>query len=388
MGNLTVKKIDSLREAGVYRDGDGLELRVKDSGAKSWVIIVRYNGKRPELGAGSYPEVTLADARAKLQSALQYKRAGKDPRAALQVSPSASRAVTSSMPTFAECAEAFIRMKSAEWSGPKQAPQWTSSLRTYAEPFIGHLPADQIGVDEVEAVLRPYWETKTETMSRVRARIEKILNWAIAKGYRSSPNPAVWDGNLEFIFPAKNKVAPVKHHNAMPYKDIPEFMAALRASNALGARALEFCILTTTRNTECAKARWAEIEGEVWTIPAERMKAGKEHRVPLTPRMLEILKALPYTGDFVFAGRKGGLSNNTLRKYLQEDMQRPDATPHGFRSTFKDWAVEESDFAGDLSEAQLAHKIANASQAAYERGDKLRKRRELMLAWEAYCGGA
>ena len=381
---LSARFVDKQKEPGTYSDGDGLELRVSAKGARQWVMVTRFKGKRPEVGLGSYPDVSLLEAREKATVIRNAKREGIDPREAL--TRPVPKATQSATPTFAECALAFIKMKSAEWTGAKQESQWRASLETHAFPDIGRLPVDQIELEHIETMLNRIWYDIPETATRVRSRTEAILSWAIVKKYRKPPNPAIWRGNLEYLLPDKAKVRPVEHHKAMDYRDIPEFMAALRERDALGARALEFAILTTCRNTEVTEARWEEIDGDVWVIPKERMKNRHEHRVPLTPRMIEILEGLHDVDGYIFPGRKGGLSNNTLRKYLQDDMGRPDATPHGFRSTFKDWSVEETDFPGDISEAQLAHRIKNATQAAYERGDKLRKRRELLEAWEAYCG--
>ena len=383
---LTAKFVQNQQAPGTYSDGNGLELRVTDKGARRWVMVTRFRGKRPEIGLGPYPDVSLLEAREKAEVIRTAKREGRDPRDALE--RPASKVTKSSAPTFAECAAQFIKMKAPEWSGPKQQAQWIASLEQHAFPFIGHLPVNQIELGHIETMLKRIWLKIPETASRVRSRTENILSWSIVKGYRQPPNPAVWVGNLEFLLPAKEKIAPVKHHRAMDYRDVPVFMKSLRKRDALGAKALEFAVLTTSRNSEVCGARWEEIDGDVWVIPASRMKNRHEHRVPLTPRVLEILKSLNDVDGYLFPGRRGGLSNNTLRKYLQEDMRYPDCTPHGFRSSFKDWAVEETDIAGDISEAQLAHTIKNATQAAYERGDKLRKRRELMLMWDGYCGGA
>ena len=378
---LSAKFVKFVTEAGLYPDGQGLFLQVTKSGSKSWLLRTRWQGKRPEIGLGSLRDVSLAQARDSMSAVRSAMRSGVHPKLALG-NPVGRDNVS---PTFSECATAYIAKMAPKWSGPKQFSQWTSSIDTYANPVIGSLPVDQVTVHHIEQILAPHWGRITETMSRVRSRCESVLSYAKVKGYRDGMNPAMWNDNLEHLFPAKCDVKPVKHHPAMPYSEIPRFMYDLRARDCIGARALEFCVLTTTRNTECCKARWAEISSGVWTIPAERMKNRDPHRIPLTTRAVEILEALPYVDDFVFFGRAGGLSNNTLRKYLQEDMRYPEFTPHGFRSTFKDWCVEETSHPGELSEAQLAHKIKNATQAAYERGDKLQRRKELLRDWEGFC---
>jgi integrase len=382
LNKLTAAFVKASSEPGVYRDGQGLELRVKSSSSKNWVMVTRYNGKRPEIGLGSALNVTLAQARQKRDKILAVKREGGDPRLALSGATRNSGAIT-----FDEAAALVIEMKAPAWKSAKQRPQWESSLACYASPIIGHLPVDQITIDHIESIMAPIWLTKTETASRVRSRVETILAWAIVKKHRDHPNPAIWSNNLEFLLPAKNKVSRVKHFAALPYVEMPGFMAGLVERDSLSARALEFLILTTGRSGEVMAARWDEIENNTWTLTEDRMKAGRVHRVPLVPRAQQILQSLPRVNDYIFPGTRGHISNNTMRKYLQEDLSRPDATPHGFRSTFKDWAVECTAFEGDVSEAQLAHMIKNAAQAAYERGDKLQKRLDLLLEWEAFCYG-
>lgn len=380
---ITAKFVEKVSDPGTYPDGEGLELRVSPKGAKRWVMVIRFEGKRPEVGLGSYPAVSLLEARESARLIREAKARGIHPKDALERSN--AKVTKSSVKDFAWCADAYIKIKRAEWSGVKQEPQWRSSLENYAYPFIGHIPVDQIQYDHIVQMLTPIWHEVPETATRVRSRTEAILAWARHKKLRTGDNPATWKNNLEFDFPEKEKIAPTEHHAAMDYREVPIFMRELRERDCLGARALEWTVLSLGRNMEVCGGREEEIDGDLWIVPPERMKNRKEHRVPLTPRMLEILKDLPVMDGFLFPGRKGGLSNNTLRKYLQEDMRYPDCTPHGFRSTFKDWAVEETNFPESISEAQLAHKIKNQTQAAYERGDKLRKRRLLMMEWENYC---
>ncbi len=380
---LTAVFVKNIARAGIYNDGNGLLLVVSPAGSKSWIMRTRWKGKRPEIGLGSFLDVSLAEARDKRDDIQRAKRKGIDPRLALKTS---SRGTTA--PTFNECAKQFISDKRAGWSNAKHAAQWGSTLETYAGPHIGKLPVDQVELDHIEAILRPIWASKTETASRVRGRIENILSWAIVKGYRKPPNPAIWRGNLEMLFPSKSKVHTPKHFNALPWVDLPKFMVELRKGQSLSALALEFTILTTARTGEVIAAKWDETNGDTWIIPAYRMKAKREHRVPLVPRVLEILKQIPRVDDgrYIFPGTNGHMSNMTMLSMLQKHMNRPELTVHGFRSTFKDWSVEESPFPGELSEAQLAHTISNHAQAAYERGDKFNKRRELLLAWEKHCG--
>ena len=383
---LTAKFCSAVTVPGKHRDGDGLELRVSPTFSKSWVLRVRFRGRRPEIGLGSFPNVSLADARDKARKVREAARDGRDPRMALKPQGVAHRGAV----TFRQAAHEFIDIKSPEWRNDKHAQQWSNTLATYAFPVIGDVPVAGISLEHVEQILRPIWLTKTETASRVRSRIENVLSYAAVRGYcdREAFNPAQWRGNLEHVFPAKGKVHKVRHHAAMPYKQVPVFMTELRQKSSLSAKALELAVLTTSRDNMICGARSAEFDGDLWTVPGERMKNGKEHRIPLGPRALELLASIEYEIDgFIFPGARGGFSNNALRQFLQKVMGQP-YTPHGFRSSFKDWAVETTDYAGDISEAQLAHTIPNSTQAAYERGDKLQKRRELMLAWEVYCGGA
>lgn len=381
---LTAKGIvKATKTPGTYRDGAGLELKVGASGSASWLLITRFEGKRPEIGLGSLNDVSLAEAREKANRVRAEARRGIDPRSA---GGSAVRR-RSGAPPFREIAAAYIASQAPGWKNKKHAAQWTSTLATYADPVIGDLPVDKIELQHIEQVLRGIWYTKSETASRVRGRIEAVLGLAIVLKHRPPPNPAIWAGNLSFVFPEKSKVAPVKHLPAMPYSELPAFMRELRDRPTLGARALEFTILNAARTGETCGALWEEIEGDVWVVPGERMKMGKEHRSPLGPRSLEILADLPRVSAYLFPGRSSGaISNNTMRKTLQ-DLGHRDLTVHGFRSTFKDWAAEVSSTpgAGSLSEAQLAHTIQNSSQAAYERGDKLSKRRGMLAEWEGYA---
>lgn len=384
---LSAAFVRNVKTTGTYNDGNGLLLVVSDTGAKSWIFRTRWKDKRPEVGLGSLSDTGLADARDKAQQIRQAKRKGIHPRIALKTEGERRR---SSKPTFAECYPQFIAGREAEWRNAKHKAQWTATLETYAVPLIGHLPVDQIEIGDIEAILRPIWITKTETAARLRGRIEQVLSWAIVNGHRSPPNPATWRGNLDMLFAKPTKVHKVRHHPALAYADLPDFMAQLRTHKSLTARALEFTILTTSRTIEAIGARWDEIDGEVWNIPPERMKAARAHRVPLVPHVKALTDSLPRLdkAEFLFPGRREDrhMSNMAMLKFLKKDMDYPDLTVHGFRSTFKDWASEIGGYSDKLSESQLAHVITDKTQAAYERGDKFDRRRELLEAWAAYCG--
>lgn len=326
----------------------------------------------------------LADARDKMGDCRKLVRQGLDPRNRDKVTGEAST------PTFRDCAEQFINGKKSEWSNAKHCDQWTATLKTYAEPVIGHLPVDHVDLDHMLAILTPIWQDKTETAMRVRGRIERVLSWAIVKGYRRPPNPALWRGNLDMVLPKPSKVKQSSHYAALPYDELPAFWQALTANTSVSGLALQLAILTTARTVEVIGALWPEFDlsAKVWTVPAARMKAKREHRVPLTQIALDLLEAIPRIdgSEYVFPGLRGNphISNMAMLYFLKRDLQRPDLTVHGFRSTFKDWAMELTTFPGDLSEAQLAHTIKNKAQAAYKRGDKLERRRELLTAWAAH----
>ena len=286
--------------------------------------------------------------------------------------------------TFDECAKRYIKDHRDGWRNAKHAEQWTSSMETYASPLIGKLPVRLITMRDVRRVLDPIWKTKTETASRVRSRIENILDWAKAHGYREGENPAKWRGNLDKVFPKRSKVQRVVHHAAMKYAEIAAFIRQLRGMSGVAPQALEFAILSAARSGEVRGARWDEfdLEDGLWTIPAERMKGGKEHRVPLSPRAVEIIEAQPRDGTLVFSG----VPQNALLNVL-ERAGRDDVTVHGFRAAFRIWGAEQTAYPRDLLEFALAHKIADAVEAAYNRTDMLEKRRQLMIDWASFCEG-
>jgi integrase len=369
----------------------GLLLRVADTGAKYWVMRVRVKatGKRRDIGIGPFPEIGLAQARDRARELKEQIRAGVDPVAEKARAMAEQRAEVAKLVTFDEAVKRMLADREAEWSA-KHRQQWRNTLETYAGPVIGDLPVAAIELAHVLEVLRPIWSEKTETASRVRGRIEAVLDWARVHGYRSGENPARWKGNLDAVLPKPGKIATVVHHPALPWREMPGFMAELRKREGMGARALEFVILTAARSGEVRGATWDEIDLErrLWTIPAARMKAGREHVVPLSDAAVAMLKALgkPPKGGLVFPAAKGGkLSDMTLSAVLR----RMDAgcVPHGFRSSFRDWAAEATGYPAEIAEMALAHNVGNAVERAYRRGDMLEKRRRLMDDWARHCNG-
>lgn len=397
-----------------HSDGGGLYLRVTKEGNKSWVFIYPRPGKlraQREMGLGSYPSVSLKEARRLADMARQDLRDGIDPiekkkekkekkeeeeEAAKQ---SAALEQAKAM-TFDECAAAYIEANRAGWKNDKHAGQWETTLATYASPIIGKLPVADIDKGLVLKVLEPIWTVKAETASRLRGRIEAVLDWATAREHRSGNNPARWKGHLDKLLPKRSKVAAVQHHPALPYARIGAFMAELRKQAGMGALALEFAILTAARSGEVRGATWSEIDLEArrWIIPAKRMKVGKEHHVPLSDAALDLLKRLPgiAESELVFPAPRGGvLSDMTLTAVLRR-MQGDDApiwtdtagkaiTVHGFRSTFRDWAAETTAYPREVTEHALAHQLRDKAEAAYQRGSLLDKRRRLMADWATYC---
>jgi integrase len=380
-------EVERKREPGRYSDGGGLYLVVSAKGAKSWAFIYMRDRKRRELGLGSLHDVSLVDARAKaakLRSALDK---GLDP----QTERDRERAEAAPPCTFKEAAEQYIAAHRAGWRNAKHAQQWENTLATYAYPEIGSLAVAAVDVPHVLKVLKPIWVEKPETASRLRGRLEAVLDFAKAQKWRSGENPARWKGTLDFLLPPTGRVRRIKHHGAMPYAEVPRFMAALAKQDGMAARALRFAILTAARTGEALGARWDEIdlEAATWTIPGHRMKAGRDHRVALNASALDILRELPRIGEYVFPGRKRGepLSNMALLMLLRR-MKVEDATVHGFRSSFRDWVAEQTNTQNDVVEACLAHTTGSDVELAYKRTDFFEKRRKLMGAWGAFCTGA
>jgi integrase len=355
-------------------------LAVGDKGAKKWVLRFMVAGKAHEMGLGSYPEVSLAEAREKALAGRRLARSG--------LNPITERRKDRGIPAFGELADEIAEHLSEGFRNEKHKAQWKMTLTVYAEPLRA-IPVDRIETADVLAVLRPIWQTKPETASRLRGRIERVLNAAKAKGYRTGENPAAWRGHLENLLPKQSRLSR-GHHAAIAYKDLPAFVAKLREREAVAAQALEFAILTAARSGEVLGARWPEIDltAKVWTIPAERMKATREHHVPLNDRAVEILKAMgeAKVSDYVFPGQRTGrpLSVMALEMVLRR-MDAKHTTVHGFRSSFRDWAGNETHFPRELAEHALAHVIGDKAEQAYRRSDALSRRREMMDAWAGHC---
>lgn len=390
LGPLDVKR---LVEPGLHAVGGvaGLHLQILPSGGRSWLLRIVIGGKRREVGLGGFPDVPLALAREKAREVRETVQQGRDPIAERAAARSALAAQRGAEITFDECAEKFVAAKSAEWKSVKHAAQWMATLTTYASPVVGAMQVRDIELAHIVKILEKdnFWTTKTETASRVRGRIEQVLDWATVRGYRKGENPARWKGHLDKLLPAPKKVSKVEHHAALPIDEIGVFMRDLREREGLAARALEVLILTAARSGEIRGMTWAEVDLDeaVWVVPGERMKAGKEHRVPLSARVIEILRALPVVaGELVFPGMREGspLSDMTLTAVLRR-MGRGDLTAHGFRSTFRDWASERTNYPREVAEAALAHTIENKVEAAYRRGDLFEKRRRMMEDWSSFC---
>ena len=378
---LSTLKLKTTRP-GRHPDGGGLYLKVSlnpRTGAirRSWIFRFEHDGRERFMGLGSLNDVTLAEARERATAARKMHRDGQDPIAARESARTAQRLEATRAMTFAQCAEAYIDTHKAGWRSTRHLNQWNESLRLYIAPVIGALPVQQIDVALVMKTLQPIWRERTVTAARVRQRIEAVLDWATASGFRTGDNPARWKGHLENLLAHTDKIQKVKHLAAMPYSEVGAFITELRARPGLAARALEFTILTATRSNEALGARWSEIDfaAGVWTIPAERTKGQREHRVPLAPRALEILRGLPRDGDRVFP-----LGRTAMW------LESPDGvTVHGFRSSFRDWCAEQTNFPREVAEAALGHIVGDSTERAYRRGDVLEKRRRLMEAWAAYC---
>ena len=362
---------------------DGLALQVTGSGARSWVLRVSVAGRQREMGLGSFPSVPLAEAREKARAHRANVEQGADPISMRRAAQSAAAAERNSQQSFASVAGQYIDQHAKSWKNAKHEAQWAATLRAYAEPVIGPLLVRDVSTAHVIKVLEPIWTSKTETATRVRSRIELVLDFAAARGLREGPNPARWRGNLDAALPKPNRLAKVQHHAAVAVDDIASFMARLRSQSGMGARALEFAILTAARSGEVRGAVWSELDlaAALWTVPAGRMKSGREHRVPLSRPAIKLLRALPMgePTDFVFPGTHGPLSDMSLIAVLRR--MQVNATAHGFRSTFRDWCSEHTDHTSEVAEMALAHVVGDKVEAAYRRGNLFEKRVLLMSDW-------
>lgn len=395
---LTDLKVKALNRDGRYGDGGGLWLQVRVASKKdeppnkSWIFRYAMAGRQRQLGLGPYPRVGLKDARDKALDAARQVLAGRDPIGEKRAQKVA-KAVASAAMTFKGVAELYLSAHESTWRNEKHRWQWRQTLEAHVYPAFGAWPVQDVDTGAVMRVLEPIWREKPETATRLRGRIETVLDYATARGWRSGDNPARWRGHISSLLPARSKVAKVEHHAALPWAEIGPFLHRVADQDGTAAKALLFLVLTAARTTEALEARWREFDlrAKVWTVPPERMKAGKEHRVPLAPAAIALLEALsasqPRNPDsFVFPGARAGkgLSNTSMIMLLRR-MGRGELTVHGFRSTFRDWVGEGTNFSRELAEAALAHAIRDKTEASYSRGDALEKRRRLMEAWAMFC---
>lgn len=369
----------------------GLGLNVNTGGSRSWVFRARVAGVRRDMGLGGFPDVTLAQAREMARTARAKIRAGIDPIEETRAARSALIAARMSAVSFSKATEQYLEAHEAAWSNPKHRQQWENTLTTYAGPKIGQMLVRDIELPHVLSVLEPIWREKTETASRLRGRMESVLDWATARGYRSGPNPARWKGHLDKLLPAPGRIAKTDHHRSLPYEDMPTFFAQLRQQEGSGARALEFVILTAGRSGEVRGATWNEFDLNAgkWVIPASRMKAKKEHRVALSAQAVARVRAQQElrASDFVFPSPREGVmvSDMTLSAVLRR--MKVDAVPHGFRSTFRNWAAETTNYPREIAELALAHVVGSEVERAYMRSDLFEKRRALMQDWADFVSG-
>jgi integrase len=392
MSKLNAARMRTLTKPGAYGDGAGLYLQVRGPANRSWLYRFKLHGKPHLMGLGTAADVSLAEARDAAGAARKLVRQGVNPiqqRRAARADGAAQAGLT-----FAQVADAYIAAHEPSWRNVKHRQQWRNTLDTYAAPILGKLPVAQVGVGEVMRVLEPLWREKTETASRLRGRIESVLDYATARGWRIGENPARWRGHLDNLLPARSKVAKIAHHPALPWREVGAFMATLAREEGVSAVALRFAILTAARTGEVIGARWSELDMKeaVWTVPAGRMKASREHRVPLSDGALELLREMGKlrtdrkADGFLFPGGKAGkpLSSMALLMLLRR-MERADLTAHGFRSTFRDWCAEATNYPREVAEAALAHTLRDKTEAAYQRGDLMEKRQRLMAEWAAFC---
>lgn len=387
---LTPLGVSKMTKPGYYGDGGGLWLQVSSSSSKSWIFRFTLSKKQREMGLGAVHTVSLAEARSKAKECRTLLLEGKDPLEARKARTLVEELERAKMMTFDQCATAYIAAHRGSWKNAKHASQWENTIATYASPTIGSMPVALVDTALVVKVLSPIWQTKTETATRLRGRIESILDWATVSKFRQGDNPARWRGHLDHLLADPGRSKRTVHHPALPWQEVGTFLVALRKQKGIAARAVEFAILTACRSGEVRLAAWAEfdLDAALWVIPAERMKAGREHRVPLSAAAMALLRNMPRMGDLVFPGTKPGkpLSDMSLTAVLRR-MERGDITVHGFRSTFRDWCAESvaNSFPREVCEHALAHSLPDKVEAAYRRGDLIEKRTLLMAAWADYC---
>ena len=382
---------------GKYSDGGNLYLQVRkatrkspsDDVTKSWLFRYARFGKDTWMGLGPYPDVSLSEARSLATRERKKILQGVDPLTDKRARKIAARVAHDNMLSFAECAELYVESQAPGWSNPKHIEQWRNTLKKLAGPIIGRLSVDEIDTALVMRCIEPIWTTKTETASRLRGRIEAVLDWAAVRGYRKGDNPARWRGHLDKLLPRPSQVVRVKHHAALPYTEVGAFMQQLCNDKGVASRALELTVLTAARTNEVIQAEWSEFDLDLktWTVPAERMKSKREHRVPLPDAAVLALKAVKGRSKrYVFPGHKRGshLSNMAMMQVLKR-LGRTGITVHGFRSTFRDWCAESTNYPSDVAEMALAHTLRDKTEAAYRRGDLFEKRARLMADWARYC---
>jgi integrase len=387
---LSATEVRRITKPGRHAVGgvSGLLLVVKDTGAKSWILRTVVGTKRRNIGLGGFPDVGLAQARERARDMKQLILDGIDPVEERRARQKALIKDQAKNLSFAQAARLCHDKKSSEFRNAKHAMDWISSVNRYAIPIIGNIPVSEIDLPHILNVLNPIWKDKTETATRLRQRLEAILAWAAVSGHRSGDNPARWKGHLDAVLPTPNKIRKRNHFAALPWQEIGAFMDKLRKKDGMSARCLEFTILTAARSGESRLSTWDEIDlgAKVWTIPAERMKAGKEHKVPLTDRAIQILEGLPrFEGsEYVFTAPRGGPLSDMALSMLCRRME-VEAVPHGFRSTFRDWCSENTNYPREVAEMSLAHTIESKVEAAYRRGDLFQKRMKLMESWAEFC---
>ncbi len=391
MGKLTVVGLRALVKPGRYGDGKGLHLHVRDAGRRAWVLRYMRDGKTRDMGLGPYPDVSLAEARDKAEEARRLIRAGADPLQQREEATLARKAAAAQAITFQDVAGRYVAAHEGTWRNAKHRWQWGATLEAHAFPVIGALSVAAMDTGAVMRVLEPIWREKPETASRLRGRLELVLDYAAARGWRTGENPARWRGHLANLLPKPGKLRAVEHHAALPWGEVGAFMAELREQTGTAARCLELVILTAARTGEAIGARWVELDlmAGMWTVPRERMKVGAEHRVPLSRATLAVLEAQRAgagEGEYVFPGARAGrpLSNMAMAMLLRR-MRGDGITVHGFRSAFRDWTAESTAYPREVAEAALAHTLRDKVEAAYRRGDLFEKRRRLMEEWATFC---